>query len=178
MTQFFNGEINTDSVVGLILALESDEAQQIDLYFSSENGGCLPDAEVLIDYLSTSIKDITLIGHWCLVSAALAVYLRAVCKKRLLPDTYGMVHIADIDVSTKSIKNKDPWQTHLVSDVEAHNKTWLKERSDFFTRKEMVYLKGGGDLYLPHDRLVKYVDRFGLVLVEEPEKDEATADEN
>ena len=178
MTQFFNGEITSESVVNLILALEEDDAQQIDLYFSSEQGGCLADAEVLIDYLSTSIKDITLIGHWCLVSAALAIYLRAICKKRLLPDTYGMVHISDIDVSTKAIKNKDPWQTHLLSDLEAHNKMWLKERRGFFTRKEISYLKSGGDLYLPYDRLVKYVDRFGLVLVEEPEKDEATADEN
>lgn len=177
MTHFLNGEITTESVINLIIAIDADEAQEIDLYYSSEIGGELSAAEVLIDYLGNSIKDITLIGHWGLVSAGLDIFLRAVCGKRLLPDAYGMVHIADIDLSMKSLASKEPRELYLISDTKEYNKKWLQERKDFFTRKEWSALKHGKDLFLNHNRLEEYVKAFAIVMQEETEKEETNGEE-
>jgi len=166
MTHFFNGQIIQDNIVNLIIALDADEAQDVDLYFSS-TGGELDVAEVLIDYLSNTVKDITLIGHWGIESAALDIYLRSVCKKRLLPDAYGLVHLADQDVSLMSVSRKDPKEMFLKRDVNSYNTKWLQDRRGFFTKKELYNIKHGKDVYLEHERLEEYVKAFGYELVEQ-----------
>jgi len=168
MTHFFHGEITQDSVINLVIAIDSDEAQDVDLYFSS-SGGDLNMAEVLIDYFSNSIKNITLIGHWSIESAALEVFIRSICKKRLLPDAFGMVHLADRSLSLKSLTKKDPDEMFLVKDVEIYNRRWLQDRKGFFTRQEMSNIKKGIDVYLEHDRLEDYIKRFGYELLEDEE---------
>lgn len=169
MTHFFNGEITVDRVVSLILAIDSDESDTIDLYYSSEFGGDLNATEVLIDYVTNSVKDITLIGHGGLVSAGLDLFLRAICKKRLLPDAYGMVHMADIDVSLKGVTSKDAREMYLITDTKEYNKKWVKEREKFFTRKECSALRHGNDIYLNHNRLEEYVKSFSMVMTEDEE---------
>ena len=158
-THFFQGEISQETIIPLISMIDEDEEDVIDLYFSSE-GGDMAMAEMFIDYLAVSPKDITLIGHWSLLSAALEIYCRAVCTKRLLGDAYGMVHLVDRSISLRDTADKNSMDYFLSTEASAVNKRWLDEHKSFFTRKEIDRMKHGGEVYLRHERPLEYVERF------------------
>lgn len=169
-THFMHGELTQESVTSLISIIDKDEDINIDLYFSS-TGGSIGMAEVLVDYIGNAVKDITLIAHWHIMSCALDVFTRSVCKKRVLDDAYGMVHLADRDASVRDLKDRTSQDSFLVDDLNRINKAWLKERQHFFTSSELAVIKKGGSIYLDHDRLLKYIDEFSYVLVEEESKE-------
>jgi len=151
---FYEKEIASKDVIDLISILDKEEDDYIDLYFCSP-GGCSSAAIMLIDYLNQHYESIILVPHFQIASAAFLVVMRTRCKKRFLPDVFGMIHLIGLEIDTRDMMDKasqDSFQHELLI---KENKELLNELKDVLTEQELKSVENGKDVYLDYDRMLK-----------------------
>jgi hypothetical protein len=163
-TFFFNDQITHETVENLITEIEVCEDLDIDLYFCSI-GGDSSEANVLTHYITNSIKNIKLIAYWEIASSAVDVLLYSVCKKELLEDCWGAIHLFTREIGTRDMLDKASLDLFLAKELAVENRIFIDKYKPFLTRKEVAILKKGQTVLMNHERFVSFFNTFAIKLV-------------
>lgn len=154
-TIVFDNELKHQSVSDLIHQLQQacDQSGIVQCYFSS-NGGENPAAMVLMDFLGLHADQIELIGYGFLFSNGFDVLFNYPGRKRVLPQTVGMVHHNWQNFSSVNLLPKpDDKGTLFVAELNQMNQQSLEMYRPFLTKAELKKFKQGYDVYLGYDRM-------------------------
>lgn len=129
----------------------------ISIYILS-SGGTVAVMEAMLHVISLDPKRFNIVGYSELDSCGFEFYIRAQCKKYLIPGTIGMYHQTCTDICLND-KGKPQYY-----DGEAY----LKRKKKFFypemikfmdqcemTSKEIKRIKNGDDVYFQYDRFLE-----------------------
>lgn len=119
----FNKEINYENISNLINEILSNDSDQVFIYMHSD-GGELDAALAFIDFTNRCSKKITLISNWALNSAGLIIFLRSKTKKVVMNSCHGMIHLANRDINTNTLKNPDEDDLWYQMDLDNSNKDY------------------------------------------------------
>jgi hypothetical protein len=167
--------IDKENVMNLIKIIEglceNTEYPMIFLYFSTD-GGEVDACEILIDYFNTCNKNIILIPIGNISSAGFDIVIRSKIVKRIIYDCFACVHLSNDEIFTRDLKNNSSYSTMKEAKMYQLNANEYKffRSLGIFTRKELLEIKHGNDIWIHTDRIVKAIENYGgKVLIEKTE---------
>jgi ATP-dependent protease ClpP protease subunit len=136
---------------------KSSEFEELSIMICSE-GGSIHSKEALLDMINTNKEMICLTAFGCINSAAFLLFLRAKCKKKILPLTSAIVHNYSIRIDVnqnKKIGDRLERKTYNNSMKELKDTFKDEIQSIGLTEKEIKDLKKDGEIKLEYKRLVE-----------------------
>jgi len=155
MILILEGTINQAIAEKLADAYNELRPDEILHIYLASGGGSVSVARIMIDMINANQTNTILTGFNIIASAAFEILLSVKCKKQIVDDTIGMVHLYSWSVDFRDdAKPKDIFAEFQIKQL----KKSLKERLEFFkscrlTTPEIETLKTGQDLYLTTERL-------------------------
>lgn len=152
MIFFYQSEITSEAVTSLVKLIEECEDDDIIIYFSSPGGDTIM-ADILINYINNSDRNIKIIAYWQISSVALHILLELSCDIEILDGVWGVVHLATRDVDMREMLSKDSLERFLREEADGWSKKNVIDRySKYLKPAEIKRLKRGGDVLLKPDR--------------------------
>lgn len=141
---------------------ESKPDEVIDLYLNS-NGGSASIKEAVTEIINTNSEKFYLVGYDYLASSAFNFFIEAKCKKKLLPGTIGMYHLAinnlDFNDRMKPVYGIDEACIKRIKEFD-HPSNLEFMKACGFTAKETKKANKGDDVFLQYDRFLEIVNHY------------------
>lgn len=155
---YFNGDIDEQNVQVFIGNFNTlDHTQPINVYLNSQ-GGHLSEGQILRDVLETNGHAITLIASGEISSAAFDVFFNSrVAVKRVLPDTFGMVHQGTYPAALheNGHPTSDLYDIYKNQAINSYKKNILILKKLGLTEDELTRYKEGKNVYFSSKRLIQ-----------------------
>ena len=136
--------------------------EEITIYLFSD-GGCNSVCNVLLNIIENDRDRFKLFGYELLSSSAFEFFVKAECKKELMPLTIGMIHQGFRTVSINdNLKPSDRFNKEIIEKT----KRYAKNDDENFiqklglTPKELREYKKGNDVYFQYDRFLEIIDNY------------------
>jgi hypothetical protein len=185
-TIVFENDISAKNVYDLISDIEKiDENEewlsngdrkyfQRTIYFCS-GGGDVGSANILIDFINNSEQFIfTLVGYWCISSAAFSVFMKSKCERRLISEnTFSIIHLSDRDSSSRELKKSKSLDKFLLEEMEKCDKKeieWFLEIG--VTPEQVEDVKAGEDVTIGYDQLNEILNNTIVIFNRETREEE------
>lgn len=148
----FSGTIDNSSVDDFIKETRDMQSEDLTIYFDS-NGGELPAACMLNDYINSFDGNVTIKSIGDLASCALMVFLLSNSKK-IVKNAYGMHHLITRDVNTRELIKMDKITKIMNGDIEYHNSEYIKFLEKINTPDDIIIgVRNGDDMYIDQKEL-------------------------
>lgn len=151
----FNREIDGESASWILSEIENKlkDYQDIIIYFTSE-GGSVPDAKIIVDYINQYPNRIAIVGTWSIWSSMFDIFLLYVGEKRLLPPVHGLVHLSTNTFDLVSTMKKKSFDSFNLENIKKENDKYLERLRHVLTEDEYTRVAAGEDVYLDESRLI------------------------
>lgn len=158
----FEGSLSIDNAkfgqfIETLTCLTPDKEEEVRIYFFS-TGGNVDAMDMLLDIFSRLpyLQNITLIPMGYIASTAFTFFVKAKCKKEFVHDTVALIHMTQIEVSTRNFNDKYSYDYVQKNRVSINNKQQLKELASWgLTKHELNLIRTGNDLCVDVNRLEK-----------------------
>ena len=141
--------------------------EEITIYLFSD-GGCNSVCNVLLNIIENDRDRFKLFGYELLSSSAFEFFVKAECKKELMPLTIGMIHQGFRTVSINdNLKPSDRFNKEIIE----RTKRYAKNDDENFIQKlglkpkELREYKKGNDVYFQYDRFIEIIDNYKTSLL-------------
>jgi len=151
--RFIKDTLDDDKIENIFEILSSIDSDTI-LYFSSQ-GGLDTYAELIIEILNKNSNFIELVAYGPLSSNGFEVFERFKGRKRLMPTTFGMIHLGDFQISARKINDTTYQDFILKKFVDEKNEEIIKKYTPYLSTEEIDSLRKGNDIWLDYERLKK-----------------------
>lgn len=141
---------------------ESNPEEVIEMYLHS-NGGSTAIKEAVTDIINANPEKFTLVGYEYLASSAFNLFIKAKCRKKLLPGTIGMYHLAtntlDFNDRMKPVYGIDEACIKRIKEFD-HPSNLEFMKACGFTAKETRQAIKGNDVFFQYERFLEIVNHY------------------
>ena len=147
-TIYFDDDITIESVRELITIIEESNSNKFTIYFTS-NGGTIPSADVLINFINKNPKKYTFISSWFISSAAFLIMYKIKCKKKILDNTHAIIHLYSSTLEYRLQKDAHSMEYYLTKNLKKSNKKFIKFLKKInISKKNIEKIEKGKDVIL------------------------------
>lgn len=152
------GEINTELFDKFLKDFNRID-EDIVIYLNSR-GGYISTQEAIVDLINRNKNRITIIGYCELYSSAFDIFFKSKCKKILIPNTTGMVHLGSIDIQInengRPLSIGDKFQLRQLKSTKIESLNYYRDLG--LNNTEVSKVARNMDVYLDYKRLVELLN--------------------
>ena len=139
---------------------ESLEKEQDLTIYISTGGGAMCLSQNMVDLINNYPYYIEVIFSGFTYSAGMLLLTKidyTLVDVNIMEGTEGMVHLSDMEVSWRGMKNKHSYENFLKENGNIHDECYLAPLLPFLTKEEIENVYDGKEVYLNHNRLEEII---------------------
>jgi Clp protease. len=165
-----------EEILEKVITAFNQNSEIVTIYLRS-GGGRVSVMTAILDIINTNPDRFELVANDYIASAAFILFFKANCKKRILPNTFGMHH----QMTTK-ISVNESGKAYYDYDLAELKRMEIdkKESQDFnyrigLTKKEIKKYEKDYDLNFQYDRLLQMLEHYKMTAPSPPPKKSQTS---
>ena len=158
----FFGEINIENYELFEQKInESIEKEQDLTIYISTGGGSMCLSQNMVDMINNYPYYVEVIFSGFTYSAGMLLLSKldyTLVDVNIMEGTEGMIHLSDLEVSWRNMKNKHSYEHFLKENGKIHDECYLAPLLPFLSDEEKVDIYDGKEVYLNHNRLSEIIE--------------------